>query len=75
MEHRDDYQSEAAALAVIADKLGCSPDGLRTWARHIQRDGGESPGLTSAETAWIKELERENRELRQANEILRKAWE
>ena len=73
MEHRDDYQSEAVALSAIAGKLGCSPDSLRTWVRQIQRDGSERPGPTSAEFARIKELERENRELRQANEILRKA--
>ena len=73
MEHLDDYQSEAVALTAIAGKLGCSPDSLRTWVRQIQRDGGERPGPTSAEIARIKELERENRELRQANEILRKA--
>ncbi|WP_415183136.1 transposase, partial [Phaeovulum sp.] len=72
MEHRDDYQSEAAALTAIAGKLGCSPDSLRVWMRQIQRDGGERPGPTSAEIARIKELEREVRELRQANEILRK---
>ena len=87
MEHRDDYQSAAAALTAIAGKLGCSPDSLRTWVRQIQRDGGERPGPTSAEIARIKELEREVRELRQGeenrktlrgivfptNEILRKA--
>jgi transposase len=73
MEHRDDYQSEAAALTAIAGKLGCSPDSLRVWMRQVQRDGGERPGPTGAEIARIKELERENRELRQANEILRKA--
>ena len=73
MEHRNDYQSEAAALSAIAGKLGCSPDSLRTWVRQTQRDGGERPGPTSAEIARIKELEREVRELRQANEILRKA--
>ena len=73
MEHRDEYQSEAAALTAIAGKLGCSPDSLRVWMRQVQRDGGERPGPTSAEIARIKELERENRELRQANEILRKA--
>ena len=72
MEHRDDYQSEAAALRAIAGKLGCSPDSLRVWMRQIQRDVGERPGPTRAEIARIKELERENRELRQANEILRK---
>ena len=73
MEHRDEYQSEAAALVAIAGKLGCSPDSLRVWVRQAQRDGGERPGLTSADKARIKELERENRELRQANEILKKA--
>ena len=73
MEHRDEYQSEAAALMAIAGKLGCSPDSLRVWMRQIQRDGGERLGQTSAEKARIKELEREVCELRQANEILRKA--
>jgi transposase len=73
MEHRDEYQSEAAALTAIAGKLGCSPDSLRVWARQVQRDGGERPGQTTAEKLRIKELERENRELRQANEILKKA--
>ena len=73
MEHRDEYQSEAAALTTIAGKLGCSPDSLRVWARQVQRDGGDRPGQTGAEKARIKELERENRELRQVNEILRKA--
>jgi transposase len=72
-EHRDEYRSDAAAHAAIACKLGCSPDSLRDWVRQAQRDGGERPGPTSAEKARIKELERENRELRQANEILKKA--
>ena len=71
--HHDDYQSEAAALTAIAGKLGCSPDSLRTWFRQAQRDGGERPGQTSSEKARIKELEREVRELRQANVILKKA--
>jgi transposase-like protein len=53
--------------------LGCAPDSLRLWVRQAQRDGGERPGQTTAEKARIKELERENRELRQANEILKKA--
>lgn len=73
LEHSDEYQSEAAALTAIAGKLGCSPDSLRVWARQAQRDGGERPGQTTADRARIKELERENRELRQANEILKKA--
>ncbi len=73
MEHRDEYQSDAAALTAIAGKLGCSPDSLRVWIRQVQRDGGERPGQTTAEKARIKELEREVRELRQANAILKKA--
>jgi transposase len=72
MEHREEYRSEAALFTAIASKLGCSPDSLRVWVRQAQRDGGERPGQTSAEKARIKELERENRELRQANEILKK---
>ena len=72
-EHRAEYRSEVAALRALAEKLGCSPDSLRVWVRQAQRDAGESPGPTSAERARIKELERENRELRQANEILKKA--
>ena len=73
LEQRDEYQSEAAALTAIAGKLGCSPDSLRVWVRQAQRDGGERPGQTTAEKVRIKELEREVRELRQANEIRRKA--
>ena len=61
MEHRDDYQSEAAALTAVAAKLGCSPDSLRTWNRQVQRDGGERPGPTSEAKARIKALARENR--------------
>ena len=58
MEHRDEYQSEAAALTAIAGKLGCSPDSLRVWMRQIQRDGGERPGQTSAEKARSEPLMR-----------------
>ena len=72
LEHHDEYRSEAALFTAIASKLGCSPDSLRVWVRQAQRDGGERPGQTSAEKARIKELERENRELRQANEFLKK---
>ena len=71
MEHRDEYQGEAAALTAIAGKLGCSPDSLRVSIRQGQRDVGERPGQTSAGKARIKELEREVCELRQANEILK----
>ena len=69
MEHRDKYQSEAAALTAIAGKLGCSPDSFRVWMRQVQRDGGGRPGQTSVKKARTKELEGEVRELRQANEL------
>ena len=65
VEHRPEYPSEVAALRALAEKLGCSPDSLRVWARQAQRDVGERPGPSRAEKARIKELERENRELRQ----------
>jgi transposase len=72
-EHRSEYASDNAAYRAIAPKLGCSPDSLRGWCQRAERDAGERPGLTSAERDRIKELEREVRELRQANEILKKA--
>ena len=74
MDHRDNYQSESAALTAIAGKLGCSPDSLRVWMRQVQRDGGERPGQTSAEKARIKELEREVRELRQGEADQKTIW-
>ena len=72
-ENRAEYASDNAAYLAIAPKLGCSPDSLRSWCRQADRDADERPGLSSDEKARIKELERENRELRQANEILKKA--
>ena len=72
-EHRDEYDSEPAELTAIAEKLGCSPDSHRVSVRQAQRDGSERPGATTAEKASIKDLEQEVRELRQANEILKKA--
>ncbi len=60
-------------MTSIALKIGCTPETLRKWVRQAERDCGERPGLTSDELARLKALERENRELRQANEILRKA--
>lgn len=71
--HLDGYRSLTAAVRDIACKLGCSPDSLRIWCKQVQRDAGKEAGPTSAEKTRIKELERENRELRQANEILKKA--
>lgn len=72
-DHRSDYASDSAAYKALADKLGCSDHSLRKWFQQSERDAGKRPGLSSEEKARIKELERENRELRQANEILRKA--
>ena len=72
-ENRADYGSDTAAYKAIAPKLGCSPDSLRVWCQQAERDAGQRAGLTSAEKDRIKELEREVRELRQANEILKKA--
>ena len=72
-DHRADYASNNAAYKAIASKLGCSSDSLRAWCVQAERDAGKRVGPTSQETARIKELEREVRELRQANEILKKA--
>ena len=72
-ENRTNYPSNNAAYKAIASKLGCSGDSLRAWCQQVERDAGERNGLTSDEKARLKALERENRELRQANEILKKA--
>ena len=69
-----DYGSEWAAIRSIAEKIGCSPETLRAWVRKVQRGHeGSRAGVTSDEKARMKDLEKENRELRRANEILRKA--
>ena len=72
-EHGREHASEWAAMRSIAAKVGCTAETLRQWVRQAERDRGERGGLTSDERARLKALERENRELRQANEILRKA--
>jgi transposase len=72
-EHAGEYGSQWGAIVSIAEKLGCTAESLRRWVRQAERDEGLIPGPTSAEEARIRELEREVRELRQANEILRKA--
>ena len=72
-EHRADYGSEWSAMTSIAAKIGCTAETLRRWVRETERDRGLRAGPTSAEGERVKALERENRELRQANEILRKA--
>ena len=72
-EHRGQYASEWEAMTSIAEKIGCSAESLRKWVRRSEIDAGRRDGLTSEERAHLKELEREVRELRRANEILRKA--
>ena len=73
LDHQADYASEWAAMQSIAPKFGCAAETLRKWVRREERDAGQRPGPASDQIARLKELERENRELRQANEILRKA--
>ena len=72
-EQTPSHGSQWAAVRSVAEKLSCHPETLRNWVRQAERDAGQRPGLTTAEAARLKELERENRELRRANEILKKA--
>ncbi len=72
-EHGSEYGSQWEAIRSIAAKIGCSPETLRKWVRRTEVDSGRRGGVTSEEQARMKDLERENRELRRANEILRKA--
>jgi len=72
-DHEAEYDSQWAAIASIAEKIGCTNETLRGWVRQAERDRGRRPGLTSDERERLKALERENLELRRANEILRKA--
>jgi transposase len=73
LDHQADHASQWAAIGSIAPKIGCTAETLRRWVRQAERDQGLCPGPTREEQDRIKALERENRELRQANEILRKA--
>ena len=73
LEHWDEYGSQWEAMCSIASKFGCTTDTLRRWVRQAERDSGARPGMTSDDREWVKALEREVRELRQANEILGKA--
>ncbi len=72
-EHQGEHASQWAALSSIASKIGCTPETLRKWVRRAERDQGLRSGMTSSDRERLKELERENRELKRANEILRKA--
>ena len=73
LEHQHEYSSQWAAITSIAEKFGPTPETLRSWVRRAEVDEGRRPGLTTEERARLKELERENRELRRANEILKSA--
>ena len=72
-EQCDQHASQWAAMQSIANKVGCTPETLRKWVKQVEIDQGKAAGLSSSDRERLKELERENRELKQANEILRKA--
>ena len=72
-DSKDQYPSQWVAIESIAAKIGCTCETLRKWVRRGERDSGVRPGTTSAEQQHIKELEREDRELRKTNEILKLA--
>lgn len=72
-EQQGSHASQWAAITSIAGKMGCTAETLRSWVRQSERDAGTRAGLTTSERERLKELERENRELKRANEILRKA--
>ena len=72
-EHEGTHDSQWAAIRSIAEKLGCSAESLRSWVRRTEIDAGQRPGLTTDDRQRLQELERENVELRRANEILRHA--
>jgi transposase len=73
LDHQGEHESQWAAIGSIASKMGCTAETLRKWVRQAERDQGERSGLTSSERERLKALERENRELKRANEILRQA--
>src|SRR5215472_12314700 len=72
-EHAGEYPSQWAAIRSVAEKIGCPVEVLRRWVRQAEHDAGQRPGLTTDERARLKQLEKENFELKRANEILRKA--
>jgi transposase len=72
-EHQGEHASQWAAIGSIASRIGCTPETLRKWVRRAERDQGLRSGMTSSDREQLKALERENRELKRANEILRKA--
>jgi transposase len=72
-EQAPGHPSQWSAIRSIAEKIGCNPETLRSWMRRYERDTGQRPGLTTTDFDRLKQLERENKDLRRANEILRKA--
>ena len=72
-DHTPDHPSQWATIRSVAEKIGCPVEVLRRWVRQTERDRGERPGLTTDERQRLKQLERENCELKRANEILKKA--
>ena len=73
LEHEKEYDSRWSTIRSIAEKIGCAAETLRKWVQQAERDQGTRPGLTTEERQRLKDQEREIRELRRANEILRKA--
>ena len=72
-EHQGEHESQWAAIGSISSKIGCTAETLRKWVRQSETDQGKRVGMTSSDRERLLELERETRELRRANEILRKA--
>ena len=72
-EQQKEHESQWSAIKSIASKIGCTAETLRTWVRRAETDRGIRGGMSTSDREWLKELERENRELKRANEILRKA--
>jgi transposase len=73
LDHQGEHSSQWAAISAFAEKFGCTPETLRKWVRQAEINHGKRAGLSSSERDRLKELERENRDLKRANEILRKA--
>ena len=72
-DHAHEHPSQWATIRSVVEKVGCTVEALRRWVRHAERDGGKRPGLTTDERAELKRLQRENFELKRANEILKTA--
>jgi transposase len=72
-DHTGDHPSQWAAIRSVAEKIGCPVEVLRRWVRQAERDAGQRPGLTTDERTQLKQLQRENVELKRANDILKKA--